>query len=398
MKRFTVLDRLCVLTVLLAALLLAGCGGADPQPADSDPAQQLEPDPDDSVYVLQQAEGDLPLDGGGMPLALVTDVTGVDVAGRNAAVWRSLQSFAINFHYGVQLYTPEESGQEALVATLTEAAQGGAALVVCMGEEVAVALHTVQQEYPNVSFLLLDAEPHSADYSDYTAQSNVHSVLFHEEQAAYLAGYATVMEGYTELGVLGSFDLPEIVRSCAGFIQGAEAAAVRQGLQVKVRTWYCGQARASETIASYMTGWYNDGVQVIYAVGGALAESCIQATKAAGAGQVIAAEWDQTALDPAVLSTAAKCYNTVLQNQLYAYFMGGGYWDADSAGKTTRLGAAAHGVALPTELWRFFAFTREQYAQLYEELRSGKLSVEAYADPAVLPPTTNVTVTPLNVG
>lgn len=395
----TVTRLLRTVALLLAiALLLAGCGGAAPGSAPGAAAGAGEDLPpaarpvDDSLYELDPGEEELPLDGGSMPIALVTDASGVDVAGRNAVVWRSLQSFAIAFNYTVQLYTAADASQEALNAALTEAAQGGAIVVVCVGEALAVAVHELQGEYPTVGFLLLDAEPHSADYGDYTSESNVYSILFHEEQAAYLAGYAAVMEGYTDLGFLGGRAVPEAVRSCTGFLQGAEAAAYRQGLQVNVRTWYSGQENASEALTDMLSGWYSDGIEVVFAAGGTLAESCIAAAKAAGSGLVIAADWDQNALDPTVLTTAQKCYNTVLQNTLYDYFQAGGYWAETDGGRTARMGAADGGVALPAELWRFASFSLDEYARLYDDLRTGAAAVEIYADADELPPLNNVTV------
>ena len=88
------------------------------------------------------------------------------------------------------------------------AAQSGAALVVCRGEAMAKALFNIQGEYPNVHYLLFDDEPHSEDYTAYTTEASVHCVLFREEQAGYLAGYAAVAEGYTTLGFVGSDELP----------------------------------------------------------------------------------------------------------------------------------------------------------------------------------------------
>ena len=45
--------------------------------------------------------------------------------------------------------------------------------------------------------VMIGDEPHSEDYTDYRTSANVHCVLFREEQAAYLAGYAAVREGNT---------------------------------------------------------------------------------------------------------------------------------------------------------------------------------------------------------
>lgn len=64
------------------------------------------------------------------------------------------------------------------------AAQG---LVVCQGEAAGEALYRIQDNYPDVHYLLFDDEPHNADYSAYKTAELVHCVLFQEEQAGYLA-------------------------------------------------------------------------------------------------------------------------------------------------------------------------------------------------------------------
>ena len=100
--------------------------------------------------------------------------------------------------------------------------RSGAALVVCRGETMAQALFNIQNNYPGVHYLLFDGEPHNSSYTNYTTESNVHCVLFQEEQAGFLAGYAAVTDGYTQLGFIGAEEIPGVVRYVTGFLQGAE--------------------------------------------------------------------------------------------------------------------------------------------------------------------------------
>ncbi len=383
------------LAALLTALaLLTACGGN----AASAPQPQAAPTapPDDNGYVFAAPQDTAaPLYGGDMPIALALDASGADT-GRGAAVQRGMQAFADTFHYTLQVYTAAEPTPEACRQALDEASQGGASIVVCAGEEMAVALHGAQSAYPTVGYLLLDAEPHNADYSDYTIEQNVHSVLFRVEQAAYLAGYAAVMDGYTKLGFLGGVTMPENVRYCTGFIQGAEAAAARQGIQVTVKTWYSGLSNAEEDLTARMSGWYTDGTELILAAGGNLEQSCIDATATAGTGRVIAVGWDHGASGTAVLTSAANRYAAVVQAKLYEFLAAGGTWSEEAAGHMLRLGAREEAIALPTADWRFTAFTPAMYAELYTSLAAGTVTVESYSDSGDIPPTANVTVEPQN--
>ena len=113
---------------------------------------------------------------------------------------------------------------------------------------MAGALFEMQRSYPTVSYLLLEGEPHSEDYASYETTINTHCVLFAVEQAGYLAGYAAVREGYTALGFVGADSMPETVRYCTGMMQGAEAAAEREGQQVRLEVWLVGSGAADDAV------------------------------------------------------------------------------------------------------------------------------------------------------
>lgn len=346
---------------------------------------------DDASYVYQAADDAVPLPGGAS-IALAADAAGIE-SGPDALLWQGIQTFAANFGYTAQscLY-----GEGASLATaedaLRAAAQSGAALVVCRGEAMAKALFNIQANYPNVHYLLFDDEPHSEDYTSYATEASVHCVLFREEQAGYLAGYAAVAEGYTALGFVGRDELPGIVRYCTGFLQGANAAAERQGQNVTLRVWYTGDIGDPAVATQRMIDWFNGGTGLILADGDALMQSALEAVNQTGA-KAFATGWDQNALGERVLGSAIQCYNTAVQRQLYKFFSGNSTWSQQDAGQTERLGYTDGSVALAGSAWRFNNFTQNDYERLYEQLRNSELEVEAYADMNTLPDTPLVTVT-----
>ncbi len=346
---------------------------------------------DDASYVYQAADDAVPLPGGAS-IALAADAAGIE-SGPDALLWQGIQTFAANFGYTAQscLY-----GEGASLATaedaLRAAAQSGAALVVCRGEAMAKALFNIRANYPNVHYLLFDDEPHSEDYTSYATEASVHCVLFREEQAGYLAGYAAVAEGYTALGFVGRDELPGIVRYCTGFLQGANAAAERQGQNVTLRVWYTGDIGDPAVATQRMIDWFNGGTGLILADGDALMQSALEAVNQTGA-KAFATGWDQNALGERVLGSAIQCYNAAVQRQLYKFFSGNSTWSQQDAGQTERLGYTDGSVALAGSAWRFNNFTQSDYERLYEQLRNSELEVEAYADMNTLPDTPLVTVT-----
>lgn len=390
------------------ALGLCACGAPASAPAETEapaPAQiedatyRLTPEvvpQEDASGASKAADGDEPEDAlqdrGALIAFAAGSAYGLD-NGPDAAVWRGVQTFAATFGYAAQSFVTQDETPEACTAVLREAAESGAELVVCRGDAMAGALFEMQRSYPTVSYLLLEGEPHSEDYASYETTINTHCVLFAVEQAGYLAGYAAVREGYTALGFVGADSMPETVRYCTGMMQGAEAAAEREGQQVRLEVWLVGSGAADDAVTARMSSWYADGVQLIVPAGGRLVESCIAAAQASG-GRVLNAGWDAAALDPSVLSSTLLNYSVVTQRKLYDFFTAGNW--GDQASRTERLDASAAAISLPLTGWPFSRFTREDYTELYTGLYDGTLRVERYSDLATLPETPNVAVNVVN--
>lgn len=390
------------------ALGLCACGAPASAPAETEapaPAQiedatyRLMPEAvpqEDASGASKAADGDEPEDAlqdrGALIAFAAGSAYGLD-NGPDAAVWRGVQTFAATFGYAAQSFVTQDETPEACAAVLREAAESGAELVVCRGDAMAGALFEMQRSYPTVSYLLLEGEPHSEDYASYETTINTHCVLFAVEQAGYLAGYAAVREGYTALGFVGADSMPETVCYCTGMMQGAEAAAEREGQQVRLEVWLVGSGAADDAVTARMSSWYADGVQLIVPAGGRLVESCIAAAQASG-GLVLNAGWDAAALDPSVLSSTLLNYSVVTQRKLYDFFTAGNW--GDQASRTERLDASAAAISLPLTGWPFSRFTREDYTELYTGLYDGTLRVERYSDLATLPETPNVAVNVVN--
>lgn len=377
-----------VIALLLSLVMLVCLAACMPQGDTQDSGAFVVPT-DDESYVYQADPDAEPLSGGAA-VVLVADASGLE-SGPEALLWKGIQTFASNFGYSAQSITYEAGTVDAAQAALQEAAQSGAALVVCRGQEMAQALFRIQANYPGVQYLLFDDEPHNEDYTVYSTESGVHCVLFQEEQAGYLAGYAAVTEGYTTLGFVGNDEVPGVVRYCTGLLQGAQEAAEKQGEEVTLRVWYTGTLEDADFITSRLVDWYNNGTSLIMANGGDLVQCALDAANQTG-GKIFATDWDRNALGERVLGSAVKCYNATVQRQLYNFFAGGATWSQEAAGHTEKVGYTDGSVALATTAWRFNNFTEREYERVYEQLRNSELKVESYADMDTLPDTPSVTL------
>lgn len=384
MKKFLAL--FLSLTLLLA---LTACKAAEAA-SGAQQEQRIVTAPTDDATFVYQPEDPTVTPAGGETIALVTGVSGTE-SGADAMLWQGVQTFASAYGYTATTQTAEGDSSADVETALRTAAESGAKLIICRGDAAATALYRIQENYPDVHYLLFDDEPHNDDYSAYKTANLVHCVLFQEEQAGYLAGYAAVIDGYTSLGFVGAREIPGIVRYGTGFLQGAEAAAEQQGETVNLKFWFADTYDENDAVTQRMADWYNGGVSLIFVSGGTLYKGAAQAAEQTG-GKVMAGDTNVTALSDSVLASAVKCYNAAVQRQLYEFFTAGS-WSTQNAGQTERVGITNAEVALESDTsWRLDSFTLDDYRSLYEDLRTSVKRVDAYADMETLPDTPNVTV------
>ena len=384
MKKFLAL--FLSLTLLLA---LTACKTAEAASGAQQEQRTVTAPTDDATFVYQPEDPTV-TPAGGENIALVTGASGTE-SGADAMLWQGVQTFASAYGYTATTQTAEGDSSADVETALRTAAESGAKLVICRGDAAATALYRIQENYPDVHYLLFDDEPHNDDYSAYKTADLVHCVLFQEEQAGYLAGYAAVIDGYTSLGFVGTREIPGIVRYGTGFLQGAEAAAEQQGETVNLKFWFADTYDENDAVTQRMADWYNGGVSLIFVSGGTLYKSAAQAAEQTG-GKVIAGDTNVTALSDSILASAVKCYNAAVQRQLYEFFTAGS-WSTQNAGQTERVGITNAEVALESDTsWRLDSFTLDDYRSLYEDLRTSVKRVDAYADMETLPDTPNVTV------
>ncbi len=306
----------------------------------------------------------------GYEIALVTDKGNIDDKSFNQGSWEGVVAFAEANGISHQYYKPEEASDEGYLAAISLAVDGGAKVVVCPGFLFEVAVYNAQTMYPDVKFILLDGEPHTADYATFQTESNVACVMYAEEEAGYLAGYAAVMDGMRTLGFEGGMAVPAVVAFGYGYLQGIEDAATELGLEdgsVKVFYHYTGDFAETDANKATAKAMFESGAEVIFGCGGSVGKSVMSAAAEAGA-KSIGVDVNQKADSETVITSATKGLGASVQAVLESIY-------SDSfdtyAGKTTYFSAANDGVGLPDDFERFTSFTKEQYDAVYATLVDG---------------------------
>lgn len=311
----------------------------------------------------------------GYELALVTDIGTIDDKSFNQGAWEGVEKYAKEKGKTYKYYQPTAKTTAAYVDTISLAVEGGAKIVVCPGYLFEPAVYEAQDKYPEVNFILLDGEPHNEDYTEYRTNDNVCPILYKEDQAGLLAGYAAVKEGYTKLGFMGGMAVPAVMRYGYGFVQGAELAATEMNItDLEVKYHYTGGFDATPEVQSMAASWYQSGTEVIFGCGGAVGNSVMSAAEAAS-GKVIGVDVDQSPESETVITSAMK----QLSNSVYDVI--GKYYEDSFPGKETlTMGVTTDGVGLPMSTSKFSTFTQADYDTVYAKLVSGEITTLTDAD------------------
>jgi basic membrane protein A len=308
-------------------------------------------------------------------IAMITDVGTIDDKSFNQGTWEGVVAYAEANGITHKYYKPTEQSTDAYLAAIELAVQGGAKVVVTPGFLFEEPIYLAQELYPDVNFILIDGNPHNADYTDFRTDANAVGIVFAEEQSGYLAGYAAVKDGYTKLGFMGGMAVPAVVRYGYGFVQGAEAAANEMGLaNVDVKYHYTGGFDATPEVQTLASSWYAEGTEVIFACGGAVGFSVMSAAEAAGA-KVIGVDVDQSVESDTVITSAMKGLSAAVEQALTENYAG-----EFPGGQSLVLGAEADGVALPMATSKFTTFTQADYDAVFATLADGSVTLKKDTD------------------
>jgi basic membrane protein A and related proteins len=333
-----------VLALVLPLLLFACTPGDDTQPTEVT-----------SGGVTQVEDNRL--------IAMITDIGDIDDGSFNQGTWEGIKEFGEENNIPVKYYRPlEVSDNSYLDAIALAIEQDGADVVVTPGFLFEPAIYQAQALYPDVLFILIDGVPHAGDYATYEIAPNTLSVLFDEHESGFLAGYAAVKEGFTELGFMGGIAVPAVVRFGVGFVAGAHYAALQEGIDFSFaddRYIYLGDFAASDVHKVQASTWYLEGTEVIFAAAGAAGFSVMSAAEERD-GWVIGVDVNQANQSDTVLTSAMKALGTAVKDGLGAWLAG-----TFEGGRTVYMNASNIGVELPFVASRFENFTLEEYLTIY---------------------------------
>lgn len=336
---------IAIILSLVLILAIAGCGG----PVEEQPEEQID-----------------------YEIAMVTDAGLIMDGGYSEVAWKAITEFGSSMGVSHKYYKAAEASEKAYKETIDNAISKGAKVIIADGYSFEDVVYKAQNQYKDVKFILIDAEPMDTESGKIKIEDNTTTILFASEQAGYLAGYAAVKNGVSDLGFIGAAKQPDIIDYGYGFLQGADAAAQEEGIEANVKYYYCTKADDRDAVLAKASEWYNNNTEVIFACGVSVEQPVIEAAELTDKA-VIAYETDKSEMSDTVITSAVKDIAAALEETLKLYKK-----DEFPGADAIEYNAENEGIALEIENSRLENFSKRDYSKILESLESGETVVKRY--------------------
>ncbi|HVM69452.1 MAG TPA: BMP family ABC transporter substrate-binding protein [Gaiellaceae bacterium] len=335
-----------LLSALLGALALAGCGGGE----------------DDAASPATTAAGTTSEE---QPLrvGLITDQGQLDDNGFNELAFRGLTR--AEEELGIQGRVIESASAADYIPNMTALARQGYDLIIGVGFAQGDAIGKAAQSFPDTRFAIIDVDHEYVPGKP----ANVQGLLFREEEVGYLAGYLAALQeerrdGPDRISAVGGFKEPPVDRFIAGYKAGAEAAV--PGIEV---FWgysndWDDQAKCKELALDQI----QRGSGVVFQVAGGCGLGALDAARERGVWG-IGVDADQSALGAHILTSAQKGVDAAVFQTIRA--VQEGEWEG---GGNAVFGLAEEGVGLGTVSGDVPAEDVEQVNAIRDRIREGEIA------------------------
>jgi basic membrane protein A len=248
--------------LILASIVLAACGGAEP--------------------------------GEGFKGCQVTDVGGIDDKSFNATAWKGLEDAKAEL--GIETAFLESQQQTDYEINLNAFVEDDCDLIIPVGFLLADATLAVAQANPDEKFAIVDVNWLEAD--------NIYGSAYQIDQATFLAGYLAA--GMTETGVVGTYggiNIPPVTQFMDGFVLGVEKYNSTHGTSVTVLGWdiaaqdglFTGNFESTDDGRTMGESLLDEGADIIMPVAGPVGAGTLAVLEERGTGLLIGVDNDWSA-------------------------------------------------------------------------------------------------------
>jgi basic membrane protein A len=232
-------------------------------------------------------------------VGLVTDIGGLNDRSFNALANKGLED--AKSQLGIDGRVLISKSNADYVPNLTTLAQQKYDLVIAVGFLMADATATVAKKFPGVKFAIIDSSAPGLK----GAPKNAEGLLFKEQEAGYLAGYAAGLYAKDNnakvISSVGGQKIPPVDHYIAGYQAGAKKADPSIKTTNAYSQDFVDQAKCKEIALNQIAA----GSKVVFQVAGQCGLGALDAAKEKGV-QGIGVDADQSYLGPQVFTSALK--------------------------------------------------------------------------------------------
>jgi basic membrane protein A and related proteins len=226
-------------------------------------------------------------------IGLVTDIGGLNDRSFNHLAFLGVQRAASQL--GIKPDVLQSNSSSDYIPNLQHAAESGDKLVIAVGFLMESAVEKVAKAFPNTDFAIIDSGPTKPI-------SNLKSLLFHEQDGGYMAGYLAGLVTKTNVvSTVGGQKIPPVDHYIAGFQAGAKAADPKVTTLNAYSQSFTNQAACKE-LALNQIAQHSD---VVFQVAGGCGLGALSAAKEKGVWGV-GVDADQSYLGSYILTSAVK--------------------------------------------------------------------------------------------
>jgi len=212
---------------------------------------------------------------------IVSDQGGFDDKSFNQLSFEGAQKAADEI--GVKLKEAQSNAETEYAPNVENMVSEGCNAIVTVGFALSAATVDAAKANPDTDFILID------DAGGDAKPDNVKPLLYNTAEAAFMAGYLSA--GYSKTGKVGTYggmEFPTVTIFMDGFKQGVDYFNKENGKSVAVVGWdgktgsFTGGFEANQDAKTVATNIIDQGVDVLFPVGGPIYQSGLQAIKDSG--------------------------------------------------------------------------------------------------------------------
>ena len=216
---------------------------------------------------------------GDLKVGMVSDVGGIDDASFNENTWAGLQQADDDLAVCAKFI--ESQAQADYEKNITEFAEQDYDMVITVGFLLGDATAKMAEQYPDIKFGIID-------FAYDPPIPNVAGIVFNVDEAAFpigylAAGWAVLKDPEDpQIGYVGGMQIPPVEQFIVAYEAGAAYYNEQKGTNVQVKGVYVGDFEAPDQGKIQGNSLIDEGVDVIFGVGGKTGNGGLSAAKERG--------------------------------------------------------------------------------------------------------------------